>query len=50
MGAIAILWVVGIIAYFVFTDERQREQNLVWMWAILFAPAVIYPIMRLLGL
>lgn len=50
MELLAVLWVVGIIVYFSVTSERQRENHLVVMWALLLAPAIIFPVMRLLGL
>lgn len=41
MAALAILWIGGLIAYFAFTTERQRENNLLVVWLVLGGAAAI---------
>jgi len=49
MESLAIVWLVGLVVYFVTTNERQRENNLLIMWGLLLLPAIGYPIIRLMG-
>jgi len=50
MELLAIVWIVGLVAYFMLTNERQRENNLLIMWGLLVLSIFIYPLKLLLGL
>lgn len=41
-------WICGLIVYFAFTTERQRENLLLITWAIMLLPAVYYAVRILL--
>ena len=47
MALLAILWIGGLVAYFLLTDERQRENTLLIAWIVMALP-VVYGIFRLL--
>lgn len=40
-------WIIGLVAYFHFTTERQREQVLLVTWGLMLLP-VIYGAIRLI--
>ena len=50
MAALTLIWIVGLGLYFWKTNERQRENHLLVMWALLLVPVIGYPIMRFIGL
>jgi len=41
MELLAIIYIIGVVAYFRKTDERQRENGLLIMWALLTFPVLI---------
>lgn len=41
MEILAILWIAGLIAYFAFTTERQRENFLLVAWIALGGSALV---------
>lgn len=47
MEALAVVWLIVLAIYFTRTNERQRENHLLVMWALLLAPAVYYAFMLL---
>lgn len=46
MEFLAIAWIVGLVAYFKLTTERQRENILLVTWGLMLLP-VIYYLIRL---
>lgn len=44
MELLAVLWVFGLLAYFAFTTERQRENNLLVLWLLLLLPVFLAPL------
>jgi len=50
MELLAVAWVLGLIAYFGFTTERQRENHLLIAWIFLLLPALYFGIKLLLSL
>ncbi len=41
MELLAIIYVIGVVAYFHKTTERQRENGLLIMWGLLTIPVLI---------
>ena len=48
MEVLAILWVVGLIAYFMLTSQRQRENLLLITWGLMLLPVLYYAVRLLL--
>ncbi|MGE5522375.1 MAG: hypothetical protein ACM3SS_01575 [Rhodospirillaceae bacterium] len=41
MELLAVLYIAGLIFYFVKTTEEQRERHLLVMWGLLLLPVVV---------
>lgn len=50
MGILALLWGLGLLAYFAYTNERQRENVLLIMWGLMLLPTAYYGVKLLFGL
>jgi hypothetical protein len=48
MELLAVVWVVGLILYFSLTTERQRQNNLLVVWILMGAAAILPLIIWLL--
>ena len=48
MEFLAIAWIGGLIVYFAFTTERQRENLLLVTWILMLLPVAYYSIKVLL--
>lgn len=48
MELLALLWIGGLILYFKFTTQRQRENYLLVAWAVLLSPIAFYAVNALL--
>jgi hypothetical protein len=49
LALLAVIWVVGLVLYFHFTTERDRENYLLIMWGLLLLPCIIAPLAWALG-
>ena len=48
MEILALIWVGGLIAYFSFTTERQRENILLVTWILMLLPVAYFAVKVLL--
>ena len=42
MALLAVIWIVGLVAYFGLTTERQRENYLVIAWIAMLSPVLYF--------
>jgi len=50
MELITIAYGIGLVAYFLSTTPRQRENHLLVVWGLLLLPVIVYGVRRLAGL
>ena len=48
LGILVVLWIVGLVAYFHFTTERQRENVLLFAWIASLVPTAIFLVMGMM--